>query len=81
MYRRSKEIEERLHDLIELVRKGGHSTSTLATALGVSRPTVSRCLTALRERGYAIRAVRGRGGWAYELSAEPETAKRKMGAR
>jgi biotin operon repressor len=73
LYRRSQAIEKRLHNLLELVRRGRHSTPTLARALDISQPTVSRCLTALRERGYSIRAVKDKGGWWYELAAEPAT--------
>jgi biotin operon repressor len=72
LYRRSQEIEKRLADLVQLIRTGRHSTPTLAAALGISRPTVARCITALRERGYTIRAVKDAQGWCYELVAEPE---------
>ncbi len=70
-YKRSLAIEKRLRDLLDLVRHGRQSTPTLAEALGISQPTVSRCLTALRERGYSIRAVKDEVGWSYELEAEP----------
>ena len=39
---------------MRLVREGQQSTPTLAKALNISEPTVSRCLKALRSRGYAI---------------------------
>ena len=71
LYRRSREIEKRLADLVKLIQTGRHSSLTLATALGISRPTVARCITALRERGYTIRAVKDAAGWSYELVAEP----------
>jgi biotin operon repressor len=71
IYSRSQAIEKRLHDLIELVRLGRHSTPMLARKLEVSEPTVSRCLTALRERGYLIKSTKDTGGWSYELTAEP----------
>lgn len=77
LYKRSQEIEKRLYDLLELVRCDRHSTPTLARTLGISQPTVSRCLTALRERGYSIRAVKDESGWWYELAAEPATARRR----
>lgn len=70
-YRRSQVIENRLRDLLKLIRSGGHSTPSLARQLGISQPTVSRCLTALRERGYAIRSVKDDHGWSYELVSEP----------
>lgn len=74
LYKRSQAIEKRLHDLLELVRCGRHSTPTLARKLGISQPTVSRCLTALRERGYSIRAVKDENRWWYELASEPARA-------
>ncbi len=71
LYVRSREIENRLNALVGLIRAGGQSTLTLATALGVSRPTVCRCLAALRDRGYSIRSVKNVDGWSYEIVAEP----------
>jgi biotin operon repressor len=74
LYRRSRAIENRLCELVRLIRSGRHSTPTLAAALGASRPTVARCIGALRGRGYAIRAVKDAEGWANELTAEPANA-------
>lgn len=71
MYRRSQEIEQRLSSLIELIRRGKYGTPALAAELGISLPTVSRCLSALRQRGYVIRAVKQNEGWAYEIRSEP----------
>ena len=71
VYTRSQAIEKRLRDILDLVRRGRQSTPTLAEALGISQPTVSRCLTALRQRGYSIRAVKDEIGWSYELEAKP----------
>jgi biotin operon repressor len=76
-YRRSQEIEKRLAELVRLIRTGRHSSPSLAVELGVSRPTVARCLTALRERGYTIRAIKDTGGWSYELVAEPEAVSQR----
>jgi hypothetical protein len=45
----------------------------LAESLGVSIPTVSRCVTALRERGYDIRAERRARGWRFVLEAKQGT--------
>jgi biotin operon repressor len=70
LYARSQEIERRLKEVLELVRQGRHSTRTLAETLRVSQPTVSRCLSALRQRGYVIRAVKHRASWSYELAGE-----------
>lgn len=80
MYTQSKEIEQRLEKVIKLVRQGQYSAPALAAALGISRPTVSRCLKALRERGYVIRSVRDGAGWAYELAAEPDSTNRRKDA-
>jgi biotin operon repressor len=74
IYQRSRAIEKRLDDLLDLIRSGMHSTPTLSKALKTSQPTVSRCLTALRERGYSIRAVKDGGGWWYELVGDPALA-------
>jgi biotin operon repressor len=71
LYQRSREIESRLSELVRLIQTGRYSTPKLAAALGISKPTVSRCITALRERGYAIRAVKDPEGWAYEVTGEP----------
>lgn len=73
MYRRSQEIEKRLSSLVELIRSGKYCTPALAAQLGISPPTVSRCLSALRQRGYVIRAVKKNEGWAYEITREPRS--------
>jgi biotin operon repressor len=70
LYNRSLEIERRLDDVLKLVREGQQSTPTLAKALNISEPTVSRCLRALRSRGYAIRAVKRGETWSYELEEQ-----------
>jgi biotin operon repressor len=70
-YKRYQDIEQRLGELLRLIRSGRHTTRTLASALHASRPTVSRDIGFLRERGYAIRAVKDTEGWAYELTGEP----------
>lgn len=70
-YQRAQVIESRLRDMLELIRNGGQSTPSLAQELAISQPTVSRCLTALRARGYVIRSVKDEHGWSYELVAEP----------
>lgn len=74
LYQRSHDIETRLSELARLIRNGRHSTPTLASSLGVSRPAVARGIAALRQRGYSIRAVKDSEGWSYELMAEPATA-------
>jgi biotin operon repressor len=69
LYQRSLEIETRLHTVLTLVRSGRYSTPMIAKQLGISIPTVSRDLTALRERGHEIRSERNRGTWRYVLAA------------
>lgn len=71
MYTRSLEIEKRLSSVVQLIRRGRYGTPELAAHLGISEPTVSRCLSALRQRGYGIRAVKEEDGWAYEIVREP----------
>jgi biotin operon repressor len=68
LYQRSHDIEKRLAAVLSLIRQGQPSTPILAAALEVSIPTVSRDITALRQRGYGI--VAGRrpdGSWGYSL--------------
>lgn len=67
LYRRSQEIEHRLEMVLSLIRGGGHSTPRIAEKLGVSVPTVSRAVCALRDRGHQIRAEKQPGGWCYVL--------------
>jgi len=68
LYRRSREIERRLETVLELIRAGEYSTPMLAEKLGVSIPTVSRHVTALRERGHNIRSERTAGGWRFVIA-------------
>ena len=69
-YKRSLEIEQRLRDVLRLIRTGRYSTPELAEAVGVSIPTASRIVDALRERGLAIYAERTRSGWRYRLEED-----------
>jgi predicted DNA-binding transcriptional regulator YafY len=66
-YQRSLEIEQRLQTVLELVGEGEYSTLMIADELGVSIPTVSRDVTALRDRGHDIRSERCSDGWRYHL--------------
>lgn len=75
LYERSWGIEQRLSKVLELVRQGRYSTPMIAEELGVSIPTVSRAVTALRERGHQIRAERLGEEWRYVLASTP--AKRR----
>lgn len=67
LYQRSLDIERRLETVLRLIRSGGYSTPLIAEQLGISIPTVSRDVTALRERGYDIRSERKDEGWRYVL--------------
>ena len=69
LYKRSLEIEQRLETVLRLIRSGRYSTPKLAERLGVSIPTVSRYVTALRERGHDIKAERQSRAWHYVLRA------------
>jgi biotin operon repressor len=67
VYRQAFEIEQRLERALRLIESGRYSTPQLAEALNVSIPTVSRCVQALRERGFDVRAARRQGAWSYFL--------------
>lgn len=69
-YQRSHEIERRLDEVLRLIRKGFYSTPKLAEEVGVSIPTISRCVTALRTRGHTIRAENCGGRWRYVLDKQ-----------
>jgi len=71
LYQRSLDIERRLDAVLGLIRQGDFSTPRIAAELGVSIPTVSRDVTALRERGYQIRSQRTADGWRYVLADAP----------
>lgn len=75
LYERSFSIERRLQKVLALVRCGRYSPPAIAENLGVSVPTVSRDVMALRERGHDIRAKRHGESWRYVL-ARTETAER-----
>jgi hypothetical protein len=66
-FERSLEIESRLEQVLRLIRTGRFSTPMLAEEVGVSIPTISRCVLALRERGHDIRAEKHDSGWRYVL--------------
>jgi biotin operon repressor len=78
-FERSLEIESRLNDVLRLIRTGRFSTPMLAEEVGVSIPTISRCVTALRLRGYDIRAERHDDGWRYVLVSKPATRPKSSG--
>lgn len=71
LYQRSLDIERRLQAVLRLIRSGTFSTPMIAGRIGVSIPTVSRDVTALRERGYDIRSERKGEGWRFVLAPAP----------
>ncbi len=80
LYERSLTIENRLLTVLELIETGDYATHDLAEELGVSIPTISRDVTALRQRGYDIHAEREGTTWRYVLFSVP-TKKQAGGIR
>jgi biotin operon repressor len=76
-FERSLEIEQRLEAVLRLIRTGRFSTPMLAQEVGVSIPTISRCVTALRDRGHDIRAEKHDSGWRYVLGRGRNTEKNR----
>lgn len=76
LYQRFMEIEQRLRTVRRLIRSGRYSTPKLAEQLGVSIPTVSRYVTALREKGYEIRAEKHGREWRYILVGKTGAAQK-----
>lgn len=68
VYQQSLEIERRLDRVLCLIRTGLYSTPMLANEIGVSIPTISRCVTALKARGYDIKATKHGDGWRYAVA-------------
>jgi biotin operon repressor len=66
-YERSLTIEQRLDEVLRLIRTGKYASPDLAQELDISIPTISRCVTALRDRGHDIRAEKLSAGWRYVL--------------
>jgi biotin operon repressor len=78
IYERSQIIERRLETVLPLIRKGRYSTPSLAENVGVSTPTVSRCVNTLHERGNEIRAERHCKGWRYVRSRKTPAVKAEV---
>jgi predicted DNA-binding transcriptional regulator YafY len=66
-FERSQEIERRLDQALRLIKTGRFSTPSLSEKIGVSIPTISRIVAALRDRGHDIEAERTTKGWRYVL--------------
>jgi len=80
-YERSFAIERRLQQVLDLIRSGRYSTPDIAEALGVSVPTVSRDVTALRHRGHGIRSERHEGTWRYVILDASDDKRTGTGTR
>lgn len=74
-YERSRKIEQRFREAVNLMKTKQLDARQLALELGVSRPTAQRMVTELRQRGYKIRSIREEPGWRYELVSTPEPKK------
>ena len=81
-YQRSLEIERRLDDVLRLIEAGHYSTPGLAAAVGVSIPTISRIVAALRARGHKILAEKHALGWRYavKVNAPPPESRQAPAA-
>lgn len=66
-YERSRKIEERFQETVNLIQRKHLNAEQLASELRVSRPTLQRIITELRQRGYSIRSVHDEHGWRYEM--------------
>jgi biotin operon repressor len=66
-FARSLEIEQRLNHVLRLIRSGKYSTPMIAQEIGVSIPTISRCVSTLREMGHDVRSRKQGNGWRYVL--------------
>ena len=81
-YRQTIQIHERIEAVLKLIQTGEYSTPALADEIGVSIPTISRIVAALRERGHDIRSERTSAGWRYVLHSaippnNPSTSERR----
>ena len=80
-FERSLEIERRLDTVLRLIRTGGIlDCPCWPGEVGVSIPTISRCVTALRMRGYPIRAEKHEDGWHYVLAGKTAGSPNPMAA-
>lgn len=71
-YQQTIEIHQRLETVLELIGTGQYSTPALAEEVGVSIPTISRIVAALREQGNDIRAHNNGNGWRYILARKAD---------
>jgi biotin operon repressor len=80
-YQLALEIRERTEEVFRLIRTGEYSAPALAEAVGISIPTISRIVAALREQGHDIQAERTSKGWRYVLVGPTTTTESKPQVR
>jgi predicted DNA-binding transcriptional regulator YafY len=80
LYRHTLAIHDRLETVLRLIRTGRFSAPALAKEVGVSIPTISRIVAALRERGHAIRSEKHGDGWRYVIDDHRPARKQKLHA-
>ena len=78
-YQHSLEVHERIEVVLRLIEAGRYSTPALAKEVGVSIPTISRIVAALRERGHDIQAERTSKGWRYVLRFSAGHGSKRLG--
>lgn len=76
-YQQAIEIHERMENVLRLIKTGEYSTASLAEEVGVSIPTISRIVAALREQGHDIQAERTDKGWRYAFYRPVQNARTK----
>jgi predicted DNA-binding transcriptional regulator YafY len=78
-FERSLLLERRLDAALKLIRRGRYSAPKLSEKIGVSVPTISRMVCALKGRGHNIRAERISGGWQYVLDDQEHRKPKEKG--
>jgi predicted DNA-binding transcriptional regulator YafY len=70
-----------LQTVLRRIEGGSDSTAELAAEIGVSVPTISRDVTALRQRGHAIRAEKLGPTWRFVLDPSPANQNESQSAK
>lgn len=71
-YQHSLEIHDRIEEVLGLIKTGRYSTPALAEKVGVSIPTISRIVAALRDMGHDIQSEKTKQGWRYALRSQTD---------
>lgn len=79
-YQQAIEIHERIETVLRLIETGDYSTPALADEVGVSIPTISRIVAALREQGHEIHSERTSKGWRYTIQSTPNRRQANAGS-